>query len=320
MRQVDVTLNIFAKPYQTALSLLTLLKYSGRHIDVIYLQFEPAGSRYDAVPPYAIADYLREAGYKLDIFQPEIWLECDAVDESRLSDPKYRLAVRYEYSFEKTDKKYLFFMHNDVLIKRDIIGAMLEAAGDAFAVGQVGQCWNCPASNVELARAAGLGDAPCSPERYFDFRPAPQALRRLYELALERNFPARPYWEGWQRHYSEQAWPLPECRVNEWGCLVDVERTRPLSVPFGGILPFGAFEYCGSVTLDTSVAWFRDLSRQGLRARHFPLDKYLKHWVGSFRMTQKLHQEAELEAQQLLLKAFPDFAAWCKSKGLNMFF
>ena len=51
---VDVAVNIFAKPFQTALSLLSLLKHSGEHVGVIWLQFEPYGSRHDAISPYYI--------------------------------------------------------------------------------------------------------------------------------------------------------------------------------------------------------------------------------------------------------------------------
>lgn len=321
MPQVDVVLNIFAKPYQTALALLTLLKYSGEHVGCIYPQFEPAGSRYDAVPPYAIAEYLREQGWQVDVFQPAIWVECDPVELERLlRDKDYRLAMRYQYAFEKTDKKYLFFLHNDQFFKRDLIGALLEAIGDAFAAGQIGQCWNCPASNSEVMLAAGLASAPCRPERYSEFQPNFAGLERLYATAREMGVFVRPYWEGWQTHYSQKAWPLPECRVNEWGCLVDIEQTRPLTVPFGPVPPFGAFEYCGESTpLDTAVAWFRELSRMGLRARHVDLDKFIHHFGGSSRMTKARHQEAELKAEELLVKAFPDFADWCKKKKNGLF-
>lgn len=317
-KQVDVVLNIFAKPYQTALSLLSLLKFSSAHIDAIYLQFEPAGSRYDAEPPYAIAHYLQEHGYNVIIYQPEIWVECDAVETERLNDTSYRLAMRYQHAFESTNKNYLFFMHNDVLVKRDVIGAMCAEIGEHFIIGQVGQCWNCPASNASLMHDCGLGKK-CSSERYFDFRPNPQELRNLYALAKEREVFVRPYWEGWDKHYSEQGWPMPECRVNEWGCMVNMPKVRNLTMPKGNILPFGAFEYCGSVTLDTSAAWFRELSRLGLKAKHFDINKYIKHWVGSFRMSGKLHKEAEQEAESILLKVFPDFVKWCKNKKLNMF-
>ncbi|MCL1916154.1 MAG: hypothetical protein FWG17_05570 [Desulfovibrionaceae bacterium] len=315
----DVALNIFAKPYQTALALLSLLKHSAGHVGRFYLQFEPAGSRYDAEPPYAVAEYLFEAGLEVEIFQPEIWVECAAVEEARLSDVPYRLAMRYQYAFEHTERRYLFILHNDVMFKRDILGAMLERADGAFILGRIGQCWNCPARDADLVLAAGLGTEACAPERYADFQPDFVGLERLYALAREKGLAVRPYWEGWETHYRERAWPLPECRVNEWACLVDVRETRPLTRPAGGILPLGAFEACGSQTLDTGVAWFRELSRQGFRAGHFWVDDYMMHWGGSARIRRDAYLEAEQEAMRILLRAFPDFVRWCREKKKKLF-
>ena len=313
--RVDVAMNIFPKPYQTALSLLSLLQFSDRHIDRIYLQFEPQGSMFDPAPPYAIAEYL---GDRVVNYQPESWLRRDAADPARINDREYRLSVRYEYGFEQTDKRYLFVLHNDVLIKRDIVGAMLDSIGDAFAVGQIGQCWNCPASNAELARDSGCAFA-CSPERYRDFRPDYEGLKRLYALAVERGIFVRPYWEGWETHYASNAWPLPECRVNEWGCLVNVEMTRPLVWPQGDILPFGGYEPCGKVCLDIGVAWFRELHRRGLYARHMDIRPYLTHWVGTGKKTERKYTQAENNARHILEKHFMPFVTWCKARGNGLF-
>ena len=313
---VDVVLNIFAKPYQTALSVLSLLHFCDRHIDIFYLQFEPSGSRYDAVPPYAMARYL---GKRAVVHQPDIWIECDAVLPERLEERNYRLALRYQSAFEHTDKRYLFVMHNDVLIKRDIIGALLAGIEGHFAVGGIGQCWNCPAAREDLVRAADLGERACAPDRYHAFRPDYAGLNRLYTVARERGVRVRPYWEGWETRYRDTAWPLPECRVNEWGCLVDVRMVRPHVRPQGEILPFGAYEACGSVSLDIDVAWFRDLHRLGFTARHLDLDPYLRHWVGSYRMTRDLHLRAEIEARTLLEKNFGGFVEWCRAEQNGLF-
>ena len=314
--RVDVAMNIFAKPYQTALSLLSLLQFSDRHIDRIYLQFEPQGSMFDPAPPYVIAEYL---GSRVLNYQPEYWLHLDAADPDRLSDPEYRLSLRYQHAFEHTDKRYLFVLHNDVLIKRDIVGAMLDSIGDAFALGQIGQCWNCPASNEELVRDSGCADRPCSPERYRDFRPDYEGMKRLYALAVEREIFVRPYWEGWERHYAADPWPLPECRVNEWGCLVNVEITRPLVRPQGDILPFGAFASCGKICLDTATVWFRELNRLGLYARHMDIRPYLTHWVGSGKNTERKYIQAENNARRILEKHFMPFVTWCKTRGNGLF-
>jgi hypothetical protein len=321
MRQsekVDVALNIFGKPYQTALSVLSLLRFCDRHIDRFFLQFEPKGMRYDSAPPYAVAAWL---GDRAVVTQPELWISDSPADISRLSDPVYRLAIRYQPAFEHSLRRRLFIMHNDVLITKDIIGAMLAVLGDAFAVGSVGQCWNCPASRPDLVRQAGLGETPCSPERYADFRPDFAALLRLYDLAGQNRVKVRPYREGLAARYRENAWPLPECRVNEWGCLIDLEKVRHCTPSYASVPPFGANEACGNACLDTGVAWFRELHRlhPELRARHFALEAYLRHRVGSFRMSRELHLQAEWQARSLLEKSFRPFVSWCREQQNGMF-
>lgn len=313
---VDVAVNVFAKPYQTALSVLSLLRFSGDRIDRVYLQFEPAGSMYDPAPPYAIAEYL---GERAVVFQPGHWLKRQDADPARFAEPAYRLSVRYQYAFENSDKRRLFVMHNDVLIKKDIIGSMLEVMGDAFAVGQIGQCWNCPASQAELVRDAGLGATPCAPERHRDFRPDVAGLQRLYEMASQRGFFVRGYYRGWNEAYRTAAWPLPECRVNEWGCLVDIAKTMPHVVPKGPVPPFGAFEACGDGSLDTAAPWFRELCRLGLEARAMNIRPCLTHWVGNAKKTEYKYARAEGNARNILEKHFPDFAAWCRSRGNGLF-
>ena len=274
---VDVAVNIFAKPFQTALSLLSLLRHSGEHVGVIWLQFEPYGSRYDTITPYYIAHYLRERlGERCRVFQPEFWLAREAVDPTRLDDAAYRFSIRYQYAFEHSQSRKLFLMHNDVLVFRDILGAMLREMGDAFAVGLLGQCWNCPAHREELTREV-MGRAACGPLSYAEFQPDYAALCRLYALARQRGIFVRPYDEGFADIFARRPWPLPECRINEWACLLDLEKTRPHCAPFGPSLPPGAFQQCGATHLDTAVPWFRDMHALGLRARHFELPVSYTH-------------------------------------------
>ncbi|MDR1360509.1 MAG: hypothetical protein LBJ82_05955 [Deltaproteobacteria bacterium] len=317
---VDVALNIFAKPYCTSLSLLSLLRCSGRHINQIYLQFEPVGSRYDPARPYLIAEFLASSlGERIKIFQPDHWLRQNPPDPARLEDPAYRLSIRYEFAFEHTQAEYLFIMHNDVFIQRDIIGMLLERAKGAFAVGQVGQCWNCPARLPDLMRAAGCGTQPCLAQSYEAFQPDFAGLVRLYEAARQADVFVRPWWEGWEERYGEKAWPLPECRVNEWACLVDMELIRRHAPPLGPVPPFGAFESCGAICLDTAVAWFRELNRLGLRARHADLTGFLLHFVGTGKKTAYRYARLEGNARGLLEKHFPAFAAWARKSNCGLF-
>ena len=313
---VDVAVNIFAKPHQTALSLLSLLRASGQHVGVIYLQYEPYGSEHDQVSPYLVAVWLREhlGPDRCRVFQPDHWLDLKAPDMSRLTEDAYRWGIRYQYAFEHSTAPLLFLMHNDVFVQRDILGAMLAARGEAFAVGLLGQCWNCPAANAPLMREF-FDLPPCAPHRHEAFRPSFDQLRELYTQAHARGIFVRPYDEGFTGIFDRQPWPLPECRINEWACLIDLERTRPLTMPFGPALPPGAYRPCGPVCLDIGVEWFRAMYAHGLHARHFPVFQYLKHWVGTGKVTRRRYLLAEDNALSLLKKHFPDYVDWLRRKS-----
>ena len=313
--RVDVAVNIFAKPYQTALSLLSLLKQSEPHVGTIWLQSEPMGSRYDRVSPYVVARYLQEElHWPCRVSQPEHWLALKAPDPARLGDAAYRLSIRYQNAFEHSDSRKLLLMHNEVYVFGDALGEMLAAMGDAFAIGQLGQCWRCPAHAPQVVRDI-MGGPPCASARYEEFRPDAAALRRLYARARELNVPVRPYEECFTELFDRQPWPLPECRVNEWFCLLDLERTRPHCVPFGPALPPGAFGACGRYNLDTSVPWFRAMHALGYRARHFDYKRHLRHWVGTGKMSASRYTVADDNARKLLATHFPDFMAWLGRVG-----
>jgi len=136
--KVDCAINAFGKPYQTALALLSLLRHSGQHIDTVYFITEPSSAGDNAALLARLPKVVRYA--------PRHWLWSNPVDERRLDDEDYRLSIRYQYAWERSDKRHLFITHNDCVYTGDIIGAMRERIGEAVAIGRVGMCWNCPAS------------------------------------------------------------------------------------------------------------------------------------------------------------------------------
>lgn len=312
--KVDVAMNIFAKPFQTSLSLLSLIKNCKERIGKIWLQYEPVGSCYDKLDPYLIIEYIKE---KFDIAcnasQPDFWLDLEAADPDKLYDKNYRMAIRYQYAFEHSTNKRLFVMHNDVVILKDIIGDMNAQIGDAFAIGQIGQCWNCPANNSELALQV-LNCPPCSPGRYSEFKPSYAQLCELYKLAREKNIFVRPYDEGFEGIFDKQPWPLPECRINEWTCLIDLEKVQPTHLPYGDDFPFGGYLKCGPVNLDIGVAWFRDMHARGFHAKHFNLKGYIKHWVGTGNNTPHRYAINENNALAILRRNYKDYLNWLEEK------
>ena len=164
-----------------------------------------------------------------------------------------------------------------------------------------------------------MGHGACGPLRYTEFRPEYEALCRLYALARQRGIFVRSYDEGFAGMFDSQPWPLPECRVSEWACLLDLEKIRPFCTPWGPALTPGAFRRCGTENLDTGVAWFRDMHALGLRARHFELTRYLKHWVGTGNKTPRRYALAELNALELLQRQYPQYLQWLTEQSGEIF-
>jgi hypothetical protein len=316
-KKVDVAVNVFAKPYQTSLSLLTLLNHSKQMIDKIYVQLDDENP-FEAKKIYSITDYLARNAI---LFTPKYFLRETIPDVSSLYDKEYRNSVRYQYAFEHTDKQYLFIIHNDIIVKRDVINVMLDAIGDAIAVGRVGQCWNCPACHQDVLTTAGIDAPACTPALYANFRPDGKQLRDIYAYAEKLGKHLRRYndYLAEDKAYCLDGYPLPECRVNEWCCLVNVEQSNRLTIPKGEVLPFGAFSSVGKWLLDTSVAWFREVTRRGSFAKHIDINKYIIHSVGRDKQVGNAYRDAEYSARIKLEKYFPDFVLWCKKNNTGWF-
>lgn len=273
MLKIDVLINVFSKPFQTALSLLSLLRYSEKYIDKIYFHEEPATSEFEKHSHNKILDILKD---KVIYYKPKHWLELNAVDEQRiLTDEAYRLSVRYQYGWEHTDKKFVLIIHNDIEVTNDVVSAMLDKIGDSTAIGEIGQCWWCPAGQNNF----------CNSEKYTEFRPKYHQLMYIYNQNMDYT-KRRAYNLGLRQEFQDNPWPLPECRVNEWCMLVNIEKARRDTIPFGNATPLGAFVASGAkigttwdddVTLDVGVKWFRDLNHMGHTFTDFPVEEYIIH-------------------------------------------
>jgi hypothetical protein len=109
MTQVDVLINVFGKPYQTALSILSLIKYCKKYIDKIYFHLEPETYEIERRDNSALTNYLNNIIILHDI---PYWLATEPTDEKRfLIDENYRLSLRYQYGFENTNKKFVLIIH-----------------------------------------------------------------------------------------------------------------------------------------------------------------------------------------------------------------
>ncbi len=276
---VDVAINMYGKPYNTAVAVLSLLEQSGRHIDKVYLTLE-------CVQPHEgdselILELLRKVKDRLIVHVPKYHIWYGKLDTRRYLNEDYRHAIRYQYAFEATDKQFLLITHNDILYRKDIVQAFLDEIVGHSGVGQIGQCWNCPASKA----------GKCSSDRFYDYRP------NLSEIAeLVSRFPLvrkpRPTAVGMTARIrrklrklfgppqivfdSNSPWPLPECRLNEYSCLVDVGILKPIVIPKGPVVPMGSDEW-----MDIGTRWFHALCNRGHRFKHVDIYQYCVHaWAG----------------------------------------
>jgi len=250
---IDVAINVYGKPFQTAVALLSLEKHSGKHINKIYFakeQRQPGNISFEF-----LYDLLAE---KIIVYTPSYWNGWKSTDTARFDDTEYRRSLRYQYAWEESNADYLFVTHNDVLYSGDIIGKFVGVIGQNAAVGEIGQCWNCPAFS------AGV----CNGDHYLDFKPTHEELLTLYN-----KYPTKRV--GWERFVDEKApWPLPECRVNEWAALINLSLVKQETLPFGDSCPFGC------MTLDVGTQWFRDMALKGYGFVNHPLEEFASHgWV-----------------------------------------
>jgi hypothetical protein len=270
---VDVVICAYGKPYQTAITLASLLQHCSQHIDKIYFQEERQQPFDDEV--VSVVECFRHKS--IVHFKPQHHIGVAFTDKQRLKQDDYRRSIRYQYGWEESDKPFLFLTHNDCLYETDIIGGMLRRLeGQEYAgVGRVGQCWNCP------AHSAGF----CDGNTYANYKPD-----YAEAAAIVQNHPSpRTFIEGIDR---ESPMPFPECRLNEFGCLVNLQMVRNLVSPIGEIEPFG------TLSLDIGTDWFRKLSLKGYR--------FLNWYEGM------IHAWCAEDASGL--SADNDFATYCRNE------
>lgn len=241
--KVDVCINVYGKPWQTLCTLKSLMLNSGEHIDKIYLVKEPKQPYNESI------DWIFNEFDNLSIYEPEnhIFLHFNPINNHhfKISD------IRYQYGFENSDKKFIFITHNDVLYTGDIIGEMLEQIGDSVGIGEIGQCWNCP------AKANGL----CSGEKFNDWNPT-------YDDVISLLPHVRTNIQDVDKNNPK---PLPECRLNEWSCLINRELSNKETYPSGDTPPFG------SVGLDVGTLWFKSMYLKG-----YGFVDYRKNFIHSY--------------------------------------
>ncbi len=291
-RKVDVGIMVFGKKYQTAVSLHTLYKYSKQHINKIYVTFEkeqPFGFDIEEFKQllvglpveYNVSEYF----FSFRNLSSTSWKQ-----KLKFLIPSYRKSVRYQYAWEVAKMDYLFLLHNDMLFRGDLLGHYLNEIKDDLAAGTIGQCWNCPAFNVH-----------CNGHNYFEYRPSNQELMDLYQ-----NWPNNRAITQGELTPESDAWPLPECRLNEFVVLFQINQARKLVYPKGSARLFGLKN-----DVDFGIPFFHDISKMGVKLRHTSYDDFAEHgWCsnhagGTGSLTnQSLYEREEAIAEEFFKANF----------------
>lgn len=265
-KKVDVCISFYGKPYQTMVTIKSLMQHSRQHIDKIYLSRERRQPHNDYSGIFKIVDYFRnDPDVKLVLQFPKYHLGLGVADRERAKrDTVWRQSIMYQYAMETTDKKYLCIMHNDMLYHRDMIGDMLktfaEGPENLAGVGSIGQCWSCPAGKDWGNR--------CNSFRYQEYVPTrEEALELTAAHATPRRELQLKVIQGGRVHM------LPECRLNEYCALIDIEKYRKETIPYGDIGCFGGV-WEG---VDVATIWSHDMYKRGYTFKHLTLEDYAKH-------------------------------------------
>jgi hypothetical protein len=278
---IDVAINYYGKPYHTMVAIGSLLEHSGAHIDKVFLIKEAKQPEGGGV----ITELLGRHDWNVEVFTPRYYLGWKMYRTLfPMRRREFRWSIRYEYALERTDKRYVFLTHNDVLFLGDVLRPMLDliAADGHAGVGDIGACWKCP------AKAASLCDA---------HRPAELRLTHAEAVELYERFPSPHRRPNVSLLDRRDPVPFPECRLNEWLALLDAEAYRR------NVKPQGDTEPIGSVRLgDTGVAWFRSMIHKGYSFAH--VEGPFRHPWTIDRGDRSLYESEEAVAEQYYLEHY----------------
>ena len=255
-KKVDVAINSHKRPMASYLSIKSLMKYSGDEIDKIYF--------IDDNKDYV--DYSKmlndpELKDKIVYFKPKYNFWVSPINDNFTRDDDYRHSIRYQFAIEKSDKQFLFILHDDIVVFDNIIRAFKDGIDNSIGIGVIGQCKNCPAKKLDK----------CNSDNFMNYKPSSDELFEMYNSDLP------PRWGGCLGdNFKKNPWPLPECRLNEFACLIDLYKIRNNSFYY-----FGAFKRIDNLDTDTATGWFRDiLTTSNYTFKNFDVSKYIYHIDG----------------------------------------
>lgn len=243
--KIDVAVQSYKKPESLIYTLMSLKRVSGDLIDTVYINDDCSNDgSVEIFNNMSVKEYF--APWKLNVrvntknvgvnqvymfkHRPDYMNWLFVLSKlKRFLDPKTthnKDDVRYQYAIDNTDKKYLLIIHDDVKFFKNIVWLYLntiEANSNLAIVGDLGQCWRCKFSKI------------CSPKKLMQgFRPP------YFPLTPKKDDIFNPR-KGYNR----------DCRINEWCCLIDVEKAKLITEKYGCLLgnyyrysDIGAYWFC----------------------------------------------------------------------------
>ncbi len=263
-QNIDVSVVYYGKPYQTIVSVLSLLKYSENHIDTVYITVEKK-QPFDQHGGIYIVLAAFKNKVKIKTYYPQFYYALGPLDDLEVkNNQNLRWSIPYQYALEKSDKLFVFIMHNDMLFHDDMIGQMLndytESDNKLAGLGSVGQCWSCPAGPSFANKCNG-----------FVQHKTTFTQTEASELHYLQNTPRKNL--DIEIIESGRYFPLPECRLNEYACMIDTAIYRQNTLPNGSKRCFGGV-WNGA---DLGTTWFYQMVNDGYKFKHLSLEQYANH-------------------------------------------
>lgn len=246
--KIDIAIQSFKKPELLLYTLLCIKKYEEHNIDTVWIHddsndetvmfYESKGFQ-DALYPWkvSIRKNTQRVGwwftpvkglyprylsfYKRLIFALRAKYRGTGFNLLRENS-------RYQWAIDKTDKKLLFIIHDDIVFYKSFLSSVIEKfeCDEKLAiVGDLGQCWRCNYKEIG-----------CTPQKIMEgYRPS-------------------KFWPDREQYDKGHRWP---CRINEWCCVVRVDVLKRIENKYHVL--YGNMDNGG----DTSAYWFELINKEG---------------------------------------------------------
>jgi len=279
MMKVDVAIQSYKKPESLVYTLLSLKKYCGEHIDTIYINDDCSGE--GVIEHYTEPELLsmlapikvkvrtnrKPSGYthtvvtKEVLFRKNMKRQVQLLGHFFINRAKWYSTtddIRYQWAIDRTDKEYIYLIHDDILFFDDVLGLYIEKAqGDSnlAIIGDLGGSKRC---------IFGPCGEKCKPQNIID---------GIYPCSDYPNMGKKTIIHTLLGRYKRY------CRINEWSCLLKVDACHQIAEE--GVY-FGNYESGG----DVGTYWFERIIRRGygfvdpLPTKEERKGYYLHWWQG----------------------------------------